>query len=57
MLFSKAEGGRDVSRDPPTPTPPPPPVLDDDREKGRLNMFERKMFEQESSNFELLNKV
>ncbi len=35
MLFSKADGGREVSRDPPTPTPAPP-VLEEDREKGRL---------------------
>ena len=34
-----------MSRDPLTPTPPPPPVLDDEREKGRLILFERKMFE------------
>ena len=44
MLFSNAEGGRDVSRDPLTPTPPPP-VLDEEREKGRLILFEIKMFE------------
>jgi hypothetical protein len=50
MLFSNAEGGRDVSREPLTPTPPPP-VLDDEREKGRLILFERKIFEFNSTNF------
>ena len=38
MLFSKADGGREVSREPPTPTPAPP-VLEEDRENGRLNSF------------------
>ena len=40
MLFSKADGGREVSRDPPTPTPAPP-VLEEDRENGRLYRFVR----------------
>lgn len=34
MLFSKADGGRDVSLDPPVPTPPP--VLEEDLEKANF---------------------
>jgi hypothetical protein len=37
MLFSNAEGGLEVSLDPPVQTPPP--VLDDDLDKEDFQMF------------------
>ena len=52
MLFSKADGGREVSRDPPTPTPAPP-VLEEDREKGRLLNNKNTLFENFTQTFYL----